>query len=50
MQTYVKSCLVFQMDKTERKKVVELLQPLPILEKTLGKNFHGFHHRISKGS
>ena len=33
MQTYVKSCLVFQMDKTERKKVVRLLQPLPILEK-----------------
>ncbi|RVW82471.1 Transposon Tf2-8 polyprotein [Vitis vinifera] len=33
VQTYVKSCLVCQMDKTERKKVVGLLQPLPILER-----------------
>ena len=33
MQTYVKSCLFFQMDNTERKKATGLLQPLPILEK-----------------
>ncbi|RVX00199.1 Transposon Ty3-I Gag-Pol polyprotein [Vitis vinifera] len=33
VQAYVKSCLVCQMDKTERKKAVGLLQPLPIPEK-----------------
>ncbi|RVW31777.1 Transposon Tf2-2 polyprotein [Vitis vinifera] len=30
VQAYVKSCLVFQMDKIERKKAARLLQPLPI--------------------
>ena len=33
VQAYVKSCLVCQMDKTERKKAAGLLQPLPIPEK-----------------
>ena len=33
VQAYVKSCLICQMDKTERKKAVGLLQPLPILER-----------------
>ena len=33
VQAYVKSCLVFQLDKTEKKKMVGLLQPLPIPEK-----------------
>ncbi|RVW76470.1 Transposon Tf2-12 polyprotein [Vitis vinifera] len=32
VQAYVKFCLVCQMDKTERKKAVGLLQPLPIPE------------------
>ncbi|RVW72817.1 Transposon Ty3-I Gag-Pol polyprotein [Vitis vinifera] len=32
-KAYVKSCLVCQMDKTERKKAAGLLQPLPIPEK-----------------
>ena len=29
VQAYVKSCLVCQLDKTEKKKMVGLLQPLP---------------------
>ncbi|RVW75511.1 Transposon Tf2-2 polyprotein [Vitis vinifera] len=33
VQVYVKTCLVCQMDKTERKKAAGLLQPLPIPEK-----------------
>ncbi|RVX03852.1 Transposon Tf2-2 polyprotein [Vitis vinifera] len=33
VQAYVKTCLVCQMDKTERKKAAGLLQPLPIPEK-----------------
>ena len=33
VQAYVKSCLVYQMDKTERKKATGLLQPLPIPER-----------------
>ena len=33
MQAYVKTCHVCQVDKTERKKEAELLQPLPILER-----------------
>ena len=33
VQAYVKSCLVCQMDKIERKKAARLLQPLPIPEK-----------------
>ncbi|RVW19034.1 Transposon Tf2-2 polyprotein [Vitis vinifera] len=33
VQAYVKSCLICQMDKTERKKAAGLLQPLPILER-----------------
>ena len=33
VQTYVKSCLVYQMDKTKRKKAAGLLQPLPIPER-----------------
>ena len=33
VQAYVKSCLVCQLDKTEKKKMAGLLQPLPILEK-----------------
>ncbi|RVW42513.1 Transposon Tf2-12 polyprotein [Vitis vinifera] len=33
VQAYVKTCLVCQMDKTERKKATGLLQPLPIPEK-----------------
>ena len=33
VQAYVKSCLVCQMDKTERKKAAGLLQPLPIPER-----------------
>ncbi|KAL6319749.1 hypothetical protein AAG906_036807 [Vitis piasezkii] len=33
VQAYVKSCLVCQLDKTERKKAAGLLQPLPIPEK-----------------
>ncbi|RVW70701.1 Transposon Tf2-8 polyprotein [Vitis vinifera] len=33
VQAYVKSCLVYQMDKTERKKAVGLLQPLSIPER-----------------
>ncbi|RVW62992.1 Transposon Tf2-12 polyprotein [Vitis vinifera] len=33
VQAYVKSCLVCQLDKTERKKVAGLLQPLLIPEK-----------------
>ena len=32
VQAYVKSCLVCQLDKTEKKKMVGLLQPLPISE------------------
>ena len=30
VHAYVKCCLVCQIDKTERKKVAGLLQPLPI--------------------
>ncbi|RVW78948.1 Transposon Tf2-2 polyprotein [Vitis vinifera] len=33
VQAYVKSCLVCQMNKTERKKATGLLQPLPIPER-----------------
>ena len=33
MQAYAKTCHVCQVDKTERKKEVGLLQPLPILER-----------------
>ena len=33
VQAYVKSCLVCQLDKTEKKKMAGLLQPLPIPEK-----------------
>ena len=33
VQAYVKSCLVCQLDKTEKKKMAGLLQPLPISEK-----------------
>ena len=33
VQAYVKSCLVCQLDKVEKKKLVGLLQPLPILER-----------------
>ena len=33
VQAYVKSYLVCQMDKTEKKKVTRLLQPLPIPKK-----------------
>ena len=33
VQAYVRSCLVCQLDKMERKKFVELLQPLLIPEK-----------------
>ena len=33
MQAYVKTCHVCQVDKTERKKQVGLLQPLPIPER-----------------
>ena len=33
IQAYVKYCLVFQTDKTERKKAAGLLQPLPILKR-----------------
>ena len=33
VQAYVRSCLVCQLDKTERKKAAGLLQPLPIPEK-----------------
>ena len=33
VQAYVKTCDVFQVDKTERKKEAGLLQPLPIPEK-----------------
>ena len=32
IEAYVKSCLVCQLDKTERKKEAGLLQPLPIAE------------------
>ena len=32
VQAYVKSCLVCQLDKTEKKKMAGLLQPLPISE------------------
>ena len=48
VQAYVKSCLVCHMDKTERKKVVGLLQPPP--PKALGEHFHEFYHWISEGS
>ena len=34
MYAYVKSCLVCQLDKTEKKKMAELLQLLPILERS----------------
>ena len=34
VQAYVKSCLVCQLDKTKKKKMVGLLQPLPILERS----------------
>ena len=33
MQAYVKICQVCQVDKTERKKEADLLQPLPIPER-----------------
>ena len=33
VQAYVKTCHVCQVDKTERKKEADLLQPLPIPEK-----------------
>ena len=33
VQAYVKSCLVYQMDKTERKNAAGLLQPLSIPER-----------------
>ena len=33
IEAYVKTCHVFQVDKTERKKEAGLLQPLPILER-----------------
>ena len=33
VQAYVKSCLVCQLDKTEKKKMAGLLQPFPILER-----------------
>ena len=33
VQAYVKSCLICQLDKIEKKKMAGLLQPLPILEK-----------------
>ena len=33
VQAYVRSCLVCQLDKSERKKAARLLQPLPIPEK-----------------
>ena len=33
VQAYVKSCLVCKLDKTEKKKMAGLLQPLPIPEK-----------------
>ena len=33
VQAYVKSCLVCQLDKTKKKKMARLLQPLPIPEK-----------------
>ena len=33
VQAYVKSCLVCQLDKMEKKKMVGLLQPLPIPER-----------------
>ena len=34
VQAYVKSCLVCQLDKTKKKKMAGLLQPLPILERS----------------
>ncbi|KAJ0021489.1 hypothetical protein Pint_31247 [Pistacia integerrima] len=33
IESYVKTCLVCQLDKTERRKVAGLLQPLPIPER-----------------
>ena len=33
VQSYVKTCHVCQVDKTERRKEVSLLQPLPIPER-----------------
>ena len=33
MQAYVKTCHVYQVDKTKRKKEAGLLQPLPIPER-----------------
>ena len=33
VHAYVKSCLVFQLDKTEKKKMAGLLQLLSILER-----------------
>lgn len=33
MRLYIKTCLVYQLDKTEKRKSARLLQPLPNLEK-----------------
>ena len=33
MEAYVKTCMVCQLDMTERKKAAGLLQPLPVPEK-----------------
>lgn len=33
VEAYVKTCMVCQLDKTERKKAARLLQPLPVPEK-----------------
>ena len=49
VQAYVKSCLVCHMDKTERKKVVGLLQPLPIPERPWKNIFMDFIIGFPKG-
>ena len=42
VQAHVKSCLVCYLDKTEKKKMAGLLQPLPILEKPWKSIFMDF--------
>lgn len=44
----MKSYLVYQMDKTKRKKVVRLLQPISILEKPWESIFTDFINKFPK--
>ncbi|KAJ7947138.1 Retrotransposon protein, putative, Ty3-gypsy subclass [Quillaja saponaria] len=45
---YSKTCLIYQQDKVERKKIAGLLEPLPVPTQSVGKCVSGLHHQSFK--